>query len=72
MSSLARAGDRPLTPSLAHLPVATRHLLALEAGGCRWPRGDLDSDAFTFCAAPRLGRSSYCAGHARLAREASR
>ncbi len=72
MSALARAGDRPVTPSLAHLPVATRRLLDLDSADCRWPLGDLDTEAFAFCAAPRLARKSYCAHHARLAREGSR
>ena len=72
MSSLARAGERPVASLLSHLPVPTRRLLDLDVASCRWPLGDLADESFAFCAEPQAGRSSYCARHARLGREERR
>lgn len=35
----------------------------LPDGACRWPVGDPSEPDFSFCGAPRLGRSSYCCDH---------
>lgn len=49
-----------------YVPPAAAALLRVEAGTCHWPLGDLDSEAFRFCDAPRE-RGCYCVEHRRLA-----
>jgi GcrA cell cycle regulator len=42
---------------------AAAALATLPDGACRWPLGDPSKPDFAFCAAPRLGRASYCRHH---------
>ncbi len=46
---------------------ASRAILGLKAGACRWPLGDARDDDFRFCGAAR-GLGPYCAEHARMER----
>ena len=58
----------PVTPSYAQLrpepPPASPTLLELRPGMCRYPQGD--RVPYTFCGAPKVEGSSYCAEHKRL------
>ena len=65
----AWADARPVAPSrlVDVLPPGASAVMAVGPGGCRWPLGEVNEDAFRFCGAPRF-RRSYCAAHARLSR----
>jgi GcrA cell cycle regulator len=55
---------------LEDVPIANdRHcsLLELNAGKCRWPINEPDSDNFCFCGNTPLAGFPYCVGHARFA-----
>lgn len=43
-------------------------LLALQPGDCRYPYGDGEEEAITFCGHPRRQGSSYCTPHFHLSR----
>ncbi len=46
----------------------THKVLALQAGQCRFPVGDLADADFHFCGAPQRDGASYCEAHERLTR----
>lgn len=47
-------------------PLAAMKTIENDAGGCRWPIGDLDTDNLRFCCHEKA-RGSFCKTHAPLA-----
>lgn len=56
----------PFVPA-AEPMTATKTLIELEDGDCRWPIGDPKKADFGFCGREKLPGVSYCACHARMA-----
>lgn len=61
----ARRRSAFVKPS-GHRPLAAMKTIENDAGGCRWPIGDLDTDNLHFCCHKRA-RGSFCATHAAIA-----
>ena len=73
---VARAATPPDGGSRHHLPHngygAGEALLALQAGDCRWPIGEVGDRSFHFCRARAVEHKPYCQAHIRAAKSTSR
>lgn len=62
----ARRKSAFVKPSDGCRPLAAMETIENDAGGCRWPTGDLDTDNLRFCC-HKKARGSFCATHAAIA-----